>query len=94
MSGLDQVAGTHGLQVAVLEDNPGLLDDVLDTLHQHGCKARGFSRGTGLDIAMAAGATFKVLVLDLGLPGEDEAHRNFTLAGTFGAQIEGQFKLV
>lgn len=71
MSVSEHAPGIPGLPVAVLEDNPGLLEDLLYSLHQHGCDTRGFSHGAGLDAAIALGELFKVLVLDLGLPGED-----------------------
>ena len=59
------------LSVAIVEDNVDVLDDLLFNLGRLGLQARGFSEGAALDAALAAGQSWPVLVLDLGLPGED-----------------------
>lgn len=57
--------------VAVVEDNADLLEDLLYSLRLQGFQTSGFADGRALDEALASGAGFDVLVLDLGLPGED-----------------------
>ncbi len=64
-------AGAGRLAVAIVEDNAGLLEDLLHSLERHGFDATGFGDGSALDAALAAGAQWQVLVLDLGLPGEN-----------------------
>lgn len=59
------------LAVAIVEDNADVLDDLLFNLGRLGFQARGFPDGAALDVALVAGQTWPVLVLDLGLPGED-----------------------
>ena len=59
------------LTVAVVEDNADVLDDVLFNLGRMGFQASGFTDGAALDAALATGQIWPVLVLDLGLPGED-----------------------
>ena len=57
--------------IAIVEDNADLLDDLIYNLEQRGFKADGFTDGVALDAALNAGACWQVLLLDLGLPGED-----------------------
>ncbi|HPB76203.1 MAG TPA: response regulator transcription factor, partial [Chromatiaceae bacterium] len=59
------------LAVAIVEDNADVLDDLLFNLGRLGFQARGFADGADLDAALVAGQAWPVLVLDLGLPGED-----------------------
>ena len=59
------------LTVAIVEDNADVLDDVLFNLGRMGFQASGFTDGAALDAALATGQVWPVLVLDLGLPGED-----------------------
>lgn len=65
---LIQVTGPH---IAVLEDNPDVLDDLLFNLEHRGFVVDGFAAGQIFDSALIAGCPWQVLVLDLGLPGED-----------------------
>jgi DNA-binding response OmpR family regulator len=58
------------IQVAVIEDNPDLRDDLVFTLSHQGLTVAGFGLGAEFDRALVSGASFHVLVLDLGLPGE------------------------
>lgn len=58
------------IQVAVIEDNPDLREDLLFTLSHQGLAVAGFGQCADFDRALASGASFHVLVLDLGLPGE------------------------
>lgn len=59
------------LSVAVVEDNADLLDDLLFNLRYRGFDASGFPDGAALDMALDGGQGWSVVVLDLGLPGED-----------------------
>lgn len=59
------------LAVVIVEDNAGLLEDLLHSFTRRGFDATGFADGSALDAALADGARWQVLVLDLGLPGED-----------------------
>ena len=63
--------GAREVAVAIVEDNAGLLEDLLHSLKRHGFDATGFADGSALDAALAEGVQWQVLVLDLGLPGED-----------------------
>lgn len=66
------------LSLAVVEDNPDVLDDLLFNLRRQGFEVAGYPDGAALDAALAQGHDWTVLVLDLGLPGEDGlsiAHR-------------------
>ncbi len=57
--------------IAIVEDNADLLDDLIYNLEQRGFTVDGFADGVALDAALNAGASWQVLLLDLGLPGED-----------------------
>lgn len=57
-------------RVVVVEDNPDLLDDVVFNLQQHGFDVAGTRDGRALDAHLGARGA-DVVVLDLGLPGED-----------------------
>lgn len=59
------------LPIAIIEDNADVLDDLLFNLRRLGFDVSGFPDGAALDAALAAGQAWPVLVLDLGLPGED-----------------------
>ncbi|MFZ4479478.1 MAG: response regulator transcription factor [Rhodoferax sp.] len=59
------------IAVAIVEDNPDLLDDLMLNLSWRGCVLTPFANGAELDAAMQNGCPWNVLVLDLGLPGED-----------------------
>lgn len=64
--------------LAVVEDNPDVLDDLLFNLRRESFEVTGYPDGAALDAALAQGQDWTVLVLDLGLPGEDGlsiAHR-------------------
>lgn len=58
------------VNVAVVEDNPDVLDDVLFNLGQAGFVVRGYADGRQLQADLCAFAP-QVVVLDIGLPGED-----------------------
>lgn len=68
---LDLTRNLDILSLAVVEDNPDVLDDLLFNLRRQGFDAIGFPDGVALDAALAQGHDWTVLVLDLGLPGED-----------------------
>ena len=56
-------------RVIVVEDNPGLLDDLLFQLTHAGFTVRGAASGPALDALLAQQAC-DILVLDINLPGE------------------------
>ena len=58
------------IRIAVLEDNADLRDEVVFHLSHLGHSAVGLNDGLALDRYLATGQV-DVLVLDLGLPGED-----------------------
>ncbi len=59
------------LPIAIVEDNADVLDDLLFNLRRLGFSVTGYPDGVALDAALAAGREWSVLLLDLGLPGED-----------------------
>ncbi len=59
------------LPIVIVEDNADVLDDLLFNLRRLGFSVTGYPDGVALDAALAAGREWSVLVLDLGLPGED-----------------------
>lgn len=59
------------IRIAIVEDNADLLDELLFNLRHQGFEPEGFPDGAALDAALAAQPGWQVLVLDLGLPGED-----------------------
>ena len=67
----DATRNLDAVTLAVVEDNPDVLDDLLFNLRRQGFDVIGFSDGVALDAALAQGHDWTVLVLDLGLPGED-----------------------
>jgi DNA-binding response OmpR family regulator len=58
------------IRIAVVEDNTDLRDEVVFHLRRHGHQVEGLVDGVALDAHLAAHEV-DVLVLDLGLPGED-----------------------
>jgi DNA-binding response OmpR family regulator len=58
------------IRVAVVEDDHDLLDDVAFSLRDEGFEVATCSSGATLDLKLA-NAEFDVVVLDIGLPGED-----------------------
>jgi DNA-binding response OmpR family regulator len=58
------------LKVIIVEDEPELRDNLMIGLAAHGFDVRGVGDGAALDTALAEGAA-DLVVLDLGLPGED-----------------------
>lgn len=58
------------IRITVVEDNADLLDDVIFNLEREGFDVAGVGNGVELDASLA-GRGCDVLVLDLGLPGED-----------------------
>lgn len=59
------------IRVALIEDNEDLLEDVQFNLERAGYRVTGHSNGATFDAAMRLGLIPDILVLDLGLPGED-----------------------
>jgi DNA-binding response OmpR family regulator len=59
------------IPIAIIEDNFDLLDDLVLNLSHRGIAPSGFCDGAAFDAAMKEGGNWSVLVLDLGLPGED-----------------------
>ena len=59
------------INIALVEDNEDLLDDVHFNLERAGYRVAGYGDGAALDAAMRQGFIPDILVLDLGLPGED-----------------------
>jgi DNA-binding response OmpR family regulator len=59
------------IAVAIVEDNADLLDDLVLNLSWRGIVPTPFLNGASFSAALRAGASWRVLVLDLGLPGED-----------------------
>ena len=59
------------IAVAVIEDNLDLRDCVLLNLEARGFATSAFADGAAFDSALRNGAVWQVLVLDVGLPGED-----------------------
>ncbi len=58
------------IRVAVVEDDHDLLDDVVFSLRDEGFEVAACSNGVALDRKLAS-SDFDVVVLDIGLPGED-----------------------
>jgi two-component system OmpR family response regulator len=63
-------AAPAAARVIVVEDNPGLLDDLLFQLTHAGFSVRGAASGPALD-ALLAQQAYDILVLDINLPGEN-----------------------
>jgi DNA-binding response OmpR family regulator len=61
---------TNVLQIIVVEDDPELLDSLVIGLSAHGFEVRGVCDGADLDAALTKRMAH-IVVLDLGLPGED-----------------------
>lgn len=59
------------IPIAIIEDNTDLLDDLQFNLKRLNFQVSAFVDGATLDSALTAGQEWSVLVLDLGLPGED-----------------------
>lgn len=59
------------IPVAIIEDDETLRNLLMYNLSRCGMKPSAFSDGAGFDAAMKNGCPWRVLVLDLGLPGED-----------------------
>jgi DNA-binding response OmpR family regulator len=59
------------ISVAIIEDDDVLLRAMVLNLSQRGMVPSGFSDGAAFDAAMQDACPWSVLVLDLGLPGED-----------------------
>ncbi|MCX7239108.1 MAG: response regulator [Burkholderiales bacterium] len=57
--------------VAIIEDNADLLDDLVLNISLRGMLPCAFANGAEFDAAMQHGRPWSVLLLDLGLPGED-----------------------
>ena len=57
--------------VAIIEDNADLLDDLVLNLSRRGMEPSAYVSGAEFDAAMEQGCPWRVLVLDLGSPGED-----------------------
>lgn len=79
---------SHPIRCLVVEDNPNLNRDLVFYLSSHGMEAVGVSDGAGLDRHLAACAC-DLIVLDLGLPGEDglEIARRIASRGELGLVI-------
>lgn len=60
----------QSLNIAVVEDEPRLRETMLMALASFGHRARGAADGTGLDLLLQEEAA-DIVLLDLGLPGED-----------------------
>ena len=63
----------HPIRCLVVEDNPNLQNDLVFFLGTVGIHAQGVGDGAAMDRALAERA-WDVIVLDLGLPGEDGLH--------------------
>lgn len=60
------------MNIVIVEDNNDLLDDLLFGLEHAGLNARGVTSATALDDLVGGGAFIPdLLILDIGLPGED-----------------------
>jgi DNA-binding response OmpR family regulator len=59
------------IAVAIVEDNADLLDDLVLNLSWRGIVPTPFLNGAAFNAALRDGRSWQVLVLDLGLPGED-----------------------
>jgi DNA-binding response OmpR family regulator len=59
------------IPVAIIEDNEALREALALNLSHRGLTPSAFSDGAAFDAAMSNGCPWRVLVLDLGLPGED-----------------------
>jgi CheY-like chemotaxis protein len=79
---------SHPIRCLVVEDNPNLNRDLVFYLSSHGMEAVGVSDGAGLDRHLAACAC-DLVVLDLGLPGEDglDIARRIASRGELGLVI-------
>ncbi len=58
------------IRCLIVEDNPNLNRDLVYYLENHGMQAAGVADGAAMDGELSA-ASWDVIVLDLGLPGED-----------------------
>lgn len=61
----------NNIAVAIIEDNADLLDDMVLNLSWRGIAPTPFPNGAAFDASMVNDCPWNVLVLDLGLPGED-----------------------
>ena len=61
----------HKIPVAIIEDNEHLRHAMMLNLASRGIAPSGFGDGAAFDAAMKNPCPWRVLVLDLGLPGED-----------------------
>ena len=61
----------NNIAVAIVEDNADLLDDLVLNLSWRGIVPTPFLNGAAFNAALRDGRSWQVLVLDLGLPGED-----------------------
>ncbi len=61
----------NNIAVAIVEDNVDLLDDMVLNLSWRGIAPTAFADGAAFDATMVKDCPWNVLVLDLGLPGED-----------------------
>lgn len=59
------------ISVAIVEDNPDVIDDLAFNLGKAGFQVLPFSDATALDAAIAQGQKWTLMILDIGLPGED-----------------------
>ena len=59
------------IAVAIIEDNLDLQDDLMLNLTRRGIACSAFASGEAFDAALKGDCPWTVLVLDLGLPGED-----------------------
>lgn len=67
---LTPAQGGH-VTVAVIEDNLDLRECVVLNLEARGIATSAFADGASFDAALQGGGVWQVLVLDVGLPGED-----------------------
>lgn len=59
------------ISVAIVEDNPDVLDDLAFNLEKAAFRVSTFSDGAQLDAALQKGQKWTVMVVDIGLPTED-----------------------
>jgi DNA-binding response OmpR family regulator len=70
LAAVHAAGGSRVIHVALVEDNPDLREEVVFHLTRHGHAVAGLPDGRALDAHLARHAV-DVLILDLGLPGED-----------------------